>query len=96
MGFVGLRMICWVLGQKNTALHGKSSTKGIGGYPVKTRVLPKFLALWRFFLYVPIKSFSPELFYCTRINDAHAVKPFKIFTYELRDRENLAGAKSAI
>ena len=49
IGFVGLRMIRWVLGWKNTALHGKISTKGIGGYLVKTCVLPKILAPWRFF-----------------------------------------------
>ena len=60
IGFVGLRMIQWVLGRKNTALHGKISTKGIGGYLVKTRVLPKNLAPWRFFRYVPIKIFKPE------------------------------------
>ena len=41
-------------------------------------------------------NFLTELFYCTRIIDVHAVKPFKIFTYESRDRENLAGAKIAI
>ena len=62
IGFVRLGMIRWVLGRKNTALHGKNSTKGIGGYTVKTRVLPKFLALWRFFYMFWSKVFHRNCF----------------------------------